>query len=298
MLDYWRMKLGGTYVVVNGKYTQIDGITLDDKKLNADKVKIRSPDDEIPYLLFTTTAGKTLTFEDFEIKFPRDQYVLTKKGSAVFGERRMSRSYKLAPTNDCYHLGRPSKCSLGEYLNATEARERKTGDLTDFKKKQEFVFSSDIAVVQPATYIRHIEWKGRPIVELTRGPDYLDVAPLVPDKYIPTAVSDLFPEYTKKGRQEAQMIKDFKNPQAYIFSGPGRNTYYNWKEFPTYHEINGIKTRSFAWRRQPNGNIRSVIVNRGDGQIYEVRGANDLEFTGFAPTYAQDVMKMLEVVLG
>lgn len=175
--DYWHMKLQGGYVHHEGKIKLIENLLFDDEKWAKDKPRGRFPEDYLPYITFELSCGKHVTYDEFEIKFPDDQWYFTNKKKASLLQRRMSRQYKIAPTSELYEITVPEP--LGTVLNTCDNMEyNPPTDLFTWSQEDK-VFNQKVSLVKTGHNKRVLYYNSTPIANMTRGKEWIKLTPVV-----------------------------------------------------------------------------------------------------------------------
>ena len=175
--SYWDMKLSGGYVHHNGQIKMIEGLNFDEEKWEKDEPSGRFPEDYLPYITFELSDGCFVPYKEFEIKFPDDQWYLTKKKKASLLSRRMTRQYKIAPTSELYEMTHEeplytvlNKCDSMEYNPPT--------DMFNWSQEDK-VFSKKVSLVRTGHKKRVLYYNSTPIAKMTRGKEWIQLTSVV-----------------------------------------------------------------------------------------------------------------------
>lgn len=175
--DYWHMKLQGGYVYHEGQITRIEGMNFDEESWEQDKPKGRFPEDYLPYITFELSNGKHVPYDEFEIKFPDDQWYLTEKKKASLLQRRMSRQYKIVPTSELYEVMHDEPMSV--ILNTCDNMEyNPPTDLFTWSQEDK-VFNQKVSLVRTGHKKRVLYYNSTPIANMTRGREWIKLTPVV-----------------------------------------------------------------------------------------------------------------------
>jgi len=169
--SYWDMKLTGGYVHYQGEIEMIESLSFDDDRWENERPKGSFPEDYLPFITFNLSGGDNVQYEDFEIKFPDDQWYFTKGKKASNLSRKMTRQYKIAPTRELYETTHEeplsvvlAKCDSMEYNAPT--------DMFNWEQ-QDKVFSPKISLVRTGHTKRTLFYNTTPIAHMTRGKDWI-----------------------------------------------------------------------------------------------------------------------------
>lgn len=175
--DYWHMKLQGGYVHHKGTIKIIESMYFDDEKWEENKPKGRFPEDYLPYITFELTGGDRALYDEFEIKFPDDQWYLTKKKKASLLQRKMSRQYKIAPTSELYEV--MVEEPMGIILDTCENMEYNPPDDLFTWSQEDKVFNQKVSLVKTGHKKRVLYYNSTPIANMTRGKDWIKLTSVV-----------------------------------------------------------------------------------------------------------------------
>jgi len=297
------MKLSGVYVYLDKEYRRIESVEWDEKALgkspNSIMAKFKVPEDCLPYVLFDLGNHRLVGFNDFELKYPFDSYVLSPRLKAYFGVRRMSRQYKLGPSSDNLQI-HPPGVNIKSFLNALDTTKlSKPSEILDFDKERDYVFSSNIAAKQVSRWSRSLLYCDKKIFTVKRGQDCITVNKVVANKYIPTIISNMFSDILAKKVHKATPLPDdmFKPKDDidsnYIFDGDNRNTHYSWREYGTSSVLRGKTHRCFKWAKGIDGETTGVLINTGSGDVHRISSMQDTVGTYFRGSTLGDIEIML-----
>lgn len=274
MLDYWRMKMGGVYLYHKGKYLYCEDVMLKDYQHNEDH---EHPEDILPYCRFIC-GKKTLKFEDFEIKFPKDSYVLDGNNRLVFGYRHMNRQYKLGPSGENFRL-EPGRINLDEYLRRSEEVTMSApGELFDFSEQRDHIFTPLIASKHKGRLTRMLVYNNTPIAQVKRNKMSITVS-YTQESHFPREALKLFGSQIAEGRTKAPEFEGFDEVRSedFIIAGDGRQTTNHWALVDT-SDIHSNNTPEYSIAIDQGDDDRIFMMVKVNEGVYDVDGSTDLRF--------------------
>lgn len=189
-LQFWSMKLSNTLVYHKGAYKEIIELDYDRTRMEKDKVKdFKFPEDSVKYVRFHLSGGTVAKYDDFEIKFPEDSYTIL-HNKAVFGKRKMTRGFKLAPSQGSIDL--PENITAKQYLNSLDKfKFNDPATIWEFPKDDQ-VYSNMCALVKDRTYTKRLLFGQTIVGILKRHSDHIILTSRFEQKHLPSFIVDNF----------------------------------------------------------------------------------------------------------
>ena len=169
--DYWHMKMQGGWVHHNGAVKRIDNLSFDDEAWEKDMPKGRFPEDYLPYITFLLSCGTTVSYEEFEVKFPDDQWVMANQQKATCLSRKMSRQYKIAPTDELYSL--TYRAPMNVVLDACDSPKYVDPSELFTWTQEDKVFNKRLSCIRTGRAQQLLMYHETPICTLKRGEDWI-----------------------------------------------------------------------------------------------------------------------------
>ena len=137
-LDYWSMKLSGTYVLFNGKVEYLSEVYLDEDL----DIDYGDADSTKEYIQCDLSGIGNQYLDEINYYIPDDQYVVEDNGQVVYLCRSLERNYKLSTTSRMFGN---SISDMSKALNFTINPEYSSPEEIFLVDGRDRVYSPDIA---------------------------------------------------------------------------------------------------------------------------------------------------------
>lgn len=258
------MKLGSCYVKYKGKFVQIVNVDIDEEAYAKANINYRFPEDSLPFIRFYISPKKHINYNDFEISFPKDKYIrYNNKQSCYWVERRMSRTYKLAPSEEHYAIPAGVRMNLNKFLNLSDEKFDSIDSLFKFPSKDLLLANNVIATNDSDTKKKIIKYKGVEIARLLFKEGHLILKATYRQDRIPNYISKMFAKYWDiKFPFKAPPIEDKPKPKSKGESWEGR---FRWQIYDNMTQFMASSNWSIFLERNiaPRVKYRTNVYNLG-----------------------------------